>query len=97
MEDSARVEDEKKQKIHAYLRQAGHEVETVEPNTHETPFPLTKEFLDVGGSVVGGFIKDIAGGSSIRTTQSKNPFQLWKERLFSKKRPNEEIREVNNS
>ena len=97
MEDSVQVGDEKKQKIQEHLREAGHGVETVEPNTHETPFPLTNELLDVGGSVVGGFIKDVAGGSQIRTTQNKNPLQLWTERLFSKKLPNEEIREVNNS
>lgn len=82
MEDSARVEDEKKQKIREHLREAGHEVESVEPMRSETPFPETPEILEAGGEVIKGVFQDLTGGSNIRTTDNQGlPVPIFRQRL----------------
>lgn len=81
MEDSAQVENEKKQKIHEHLREAGHEVETVEPMSPETPFPETPEILEAGGEIVKGVFQDLADGSNIRTTDNQRLVPVFRQRL----------------
>lgn len=90
MEETAQEEAKQRGKIHQFLKQAGHEVETVEPTTADSPLP-TRADLE---NNVGDIVEDVlTGGAKSRGTQSKNFLQKQLEKLRRQKNQDEEILE----
>lgn len=91
MEETAQTEDEQRQKIHYQVQQAGHNVESVEPTTAETPLQIAGEGIEVVGEVAGGIKQGLFGGSLGKTTQSRKLLQMLKEKLLRKGKPDKEV------